>query len=352
MPTEEDHSSGSCDEMPTEDASSFGCAACRGACDGTCPNPTWRFKPGDRVLARYTIGGDGWHAGTVHTLNYSEPGWSRGRTVPYDIRLDSLCRFDNHFVSAPYDDDSCVRALEGASFSELEEKEDTCAPRCNRGGSECALYHVCGDCVQCPKFHFCGKEGRFKTRVWKKLAARKERRDKCKKCQNGSCEPSPSPGEASSSSAGAVSATSVDGKKKRKKRKKKKKKKKRQGGVTESKEEELARMMSCTTEEEADDVNVNFDEHCENVELEHVGGDRCSRCCDCDCHEVAALGREAVVAKLQEGVDFSPLFQEDLFEDEMADDVHELAELEGFKSRLVPSDLCRPCYLEINLCEV
>ena len=32
--------------------------------------------------------------------------------------------------------------------------------------------------------------------------------------------------------------------------------------------------------------------------------------CECDCHAVAAAGRETVLAKLAEGVDFSPLFSD------------------------------------------
>ena len=32
--------------------------------------------------------------------------------------------------------------------------------------------------------------------------------------------------------------------------------------------------------------------------------------CDCDCHAIASAGREAVLAKLGQGVDFSPLFSE------------------------------------------
>jgi hypothetical protein len=37
--------------------------------------------------------------------------------------------------------------------------------------------------------------------------------------------------------------------------------------------------------------------------------------CDCDCHVIATAGREVVVEKLLEGLDFAPLFNEDAFEE-------------------------------------
>jgi hypothetical protein len=59
--------------------------------------------------------------------------------------------------------------------------------------------------------------------------------------------------------------------------------------------------------------------------------------CSCDCHSIAASGRKAVVAKLLEGVDFSSLFQPDLFETTDLDAEQERL-LASFKCRL----LCAP----------
>ena len=66
----------------------------------------------------------------------------------------------------------------------------------------------------------------------------------------------------------------------------------------------------------------------------HRGGpdDDCE--CDCDCHAIAAAGREAVLVKLEEGVDFSPLFRPDLFETADMDAEQEQA-LDAFERTLI-----------------
>lgn len=46
----------------------------------------YRFALGTQVLCR--TGADEWSAGTIVKLAYSESDWPRGRTVPYQVRLD------------------------------------------------------------------------------------------------------------------------------------------------------------------------------------------------------------------------------------------------------------------------
>ena len=55
--------------------------------------------------------------------------------------------------------------------------------------------------------------------------------------------------------------------------------------------------------------------------------------CDCDCHTVAAAGRDVVLAKLVEGMDFSPLFKQELFEQTDVDTEHALRDFERTLSR-------------------
>ena len=55
--------------------------------------------------------------------------------------------------------------------------------------------------------------------------------------------------------------------------------------------------------------------------------------CSCDhCRRIAAQGRKAIIHKLRKGMDFTPLFREDLFEKELNSD--DLKELLAFRSRL------------------
>merc|ERR1712159_782764 len=81
--------------------------------------------------------------------------------------------------------------------------DDTCKNKtCSCTGEDCPHFHVCDDTINCPKYHFCGKKGRIKTAMWKKLAERKAAAEKRKanddnnnnnntksnnRCQNGNC---------------------------------------------------------------------------------------------------------------------------------------------------------------------
>jgi hypothetical protein len=160
--------------------------------------------------------------------------------------------------------------------------------------------------------------------MWRKLAERRQK--KCPDCANGSCDPvGVDRGEASVLNIssfdrrkdGATVCTAITaqgaaaGAKRSKKKKKKKRSKRRVRGIA-----------------------ARAESRAQNSRLEDEAA-ACNRCCECDCHEIAALGRQAVVAKLQEGVDFSSLFQDDVFEHA---NEHELAELAAFKRRLVRAE--------------
>jgi hypothetical protein len=56
-----------------------------------------------------------------------------------------------------------------------------------------------------------------------------------------------------------------------------------------------------------------------------VGNDKTSGndCdCDCDCHAIAKAGRDVILAKLVEGMDFTPVFEPELFEPVDVDTEH------------------------------
>ena len=132
-----------------------------------------RFKVGDRVLASV----ESWCPGTVTMLDYSEDDWEHGRTSAYQILLDSECRFERRYVHAPLDVDEYVRPLPTSTVSDLGSAARPCqqnaSRKCSRNGEACPLYHVCDDTVDCPKYHFCGREGRLKTKLWKRKAQRR-----------------------------------------------------------------------------------------------------------------------------------------------------------------------------------
>ena len=78
---------------------------------------TLRFRVGDRVEALWSnTAGPAvrFRSGTVVAVNYTEKGWLGD--VPYQIRLDGP---RGHLIYAPYDDDSCVRALEPSKYEGL-----------------------------------------------------------------------------------------------------------------------------------------------------------------------------------------------------------------------------------------
>lgn len=66
--------------------------------------PSFRFDVGNSVLCR--TGRDEWSAGTVVALNYSEPDWPAGRTVPYQVQLD-----DGGLIFVPVDNDQLCREI-------------------------------------------------------------------------------------------------------------------------------------------------------------------------------------------------------------------------------------------------
>ena len=68
------------------------------------PEETLRFNIGDRVEARWSD--KGFRTGTIVALNYQERGWLGD--VPYQIQLDGNRA---PLIYAPFDDDTCVRAL-------------------------------------------------------------------------------------------------------------------------------------------------------------------------------------------------------------------------------------------------
>lgn len=59
----------------------------------------------------------------------------------------------------------------------------------------------------------------------------------------------------------------------------------------------------CTVASLQSDGQTDSHERAEGASADHNH-------CDCDCHAIAAAGREAVLAKLVQGVDFSPLFEQ------------------------------------------
>jgi hypothetical protein len=272
-----------------------------------------RFEVGDRVLAKVDSDDDGWRAGTISQVDYREDDWSSLREdSPYQILLDSSCRFEKDYVHAPCDDDSVVRAIpKKAQDIPLLPPDKR---KCCEAGETCPFHHVCDDKVNCPKFHFCGKEGRIKTRLWKKLAQRQLQKatEMCASCQNGVCE---DPGEASIDAIlEFVEGQHTQNTKRRTRKTLLGRRQVKKGAKSDLiMGPEVDKVENSPMEDKKDGVEPK-----EQLE------------CGCDCHAVAALGRQAVIAMLREGMDFSSLFKEDLFE--TADtNSYEQEELGAFK---------------------
>lgn len=68
------------------------------------PPKLYRFLIGTPVLCR--TGAQEWSPGMIVALDYSEPGWPRGRTVPYQVQLD-----DGPLIFVPQDNDMLCRKL-------------------------------------------------------------------------------------------------------------------------------------------------------------------------------------------------------------------------------------------------
>eukprot|EP00038_Savillea_parva_P011949 m.201243 g.201243 ORF g.201243 m.201243 type:complete len:327 (+) comp21362_c0_seq1:199-1179(+) len=302
-----------------------------------------RFKVGDRVLARV----NGWAPGTVTQLDYREDDWDAGKpTSPYQILLDARCR-DGHeqYVHAPYDDDEVIRALPNhpqALSDALDHEQVTCT----NTGKLCPLYHVCDDNIHCRSYHFCGKLGVTKTRLWKKLAQRQQQQrhnervqtidtNLCSDCDNGACE------DRSELTIDAILAF-VEG-----------------TGNDDTKQSSPHQSLACSHQRKPERPKKTHrttgrktqtkNQHRSNntharkttspvsqpplstLAIDNGDGSDRDHKCTCDCHDIVQLGRTAVVAKLQEGVDFSSLFREDLFE---VMDEDQQCELEEFERRL------------------
>jgi len=264
-----------------------------------------RFQVGSRVLAKIGDDEGGWRPGTISQVDYRDDDWRPDRAPsPYQILLDSPCRFENLYVHAPEDHDSVVRTIP-------ENAQDiphwNCDKRkCCDAGEKCPFHHVCDDKFNCPKYHFCGKEGRRKTRLLKKLAERAHQENtdstRCRSCQEGVCEDFNDASidtllefvEGQHTQNGARRARKI------------------QFGAGQIKKGTKKR--ACKKEEPGAPVG-----------------------CECDCHAIAASGRKAVIEMLREGVDFSSVFTEDLFE--TADmDSDDQAELAAFKWRTLAEE--------------
>ena len=123
-----------------------------------------RFQVGDRVLAK--LDSQGWHAGTISKHDYLEEHFAA--PVPYQILLDSACRHDKHYIYAPDDSDDVVRAIpEDVTVFPEDPPEEV--KHCNDAAKQCPLHHECADGIMCPLYHFCGKQGRMKTRMRRRL---------------------------------------------------------------------------------------------------------------------------------------------------------------------------------------
>jgi hypothetical protein len=373
---------------------------CHSPCaENTCKAK--RFEIGDRVLAFADHEGSGtsdWYAGTIVQHDYREEGWAVERISPYQILLDSTCRFEKRYVYAPDDDGDVVRAIpklvKDIPPVSLVDKQQTHA--CCDSGENCALHHVCDDRVSCPQYHFCGKEGRTKTRLWKKLAERQlrngtgGRRGPPSDCQRGGEDVLTIPKLVNSTlplpledrklpktccDSGVrcalyhVCDDRVDcseyhfcGKEGRTKTRLWKKladrhRRNATGGHKELCSDCENSVHACHGLGDASvDAILAFVEgqHVDCTLPTHTGTrqrgakrekrskqkamrakrtDICNGGCECDCHAIVAMGSEAVLAKLREGVDFSPLFREDLFEPEDMNTC-DLEELAAFKGKL------------------
>ena len=123
-----------------------------------------RFQVGDRVLAK--LDSQGWHAGTISKHDYLEEHFAA--PVPYQILLDSACRHDKHYIYAPDDSDDVVRAIpEDVTLFPEDPPEEV--KHCNDAAKQCPLHHECPDGIMCPLYHFCGKQGRMRTRMRRRL---------------------------------------------------------------------------------------------------------------------------------------------------------------------------------------
>ena len=275
------------------------------------PPKAKRFKVGDRVLASFH---DQWRAGTVSQLDYLEEGWGLEKLAPYQILLDSPCRFEEHYIFAPSDDDYCIRAFPESArdprdllATDQEHHHGMAGKRCVDAGDECPRYHECSDGLDCKMYHSCGKKGRQKTQLRRKLQERQREQPCCPDCDiDDKCE---HPGDPALSleavlafvEGGAASPTA------------RKKKKRRSKNRNKSAAAAAAAAAGGTQDQ-------------------HPAHPRGAPC-DCDCHAIAAAGRKAVLAKLLEGVDFSPLFSTDAFE--TADlDVEQEQTLASFETTL------------------
>lgn len=67
-------------------------------------SPGYRFDKGAKVLCR--TGRDEWSAGTIVALDYREPEWPPGKTVPYQVQLD-----DGGLIFVPMDADQLCREI-------------------------------------------------------------------------------------------------------------------------------------------------------------------------------------------------------------------------------------------------
>lgn len=249
-----------------------------------------RFSVGDRVLANAGRDADRWQAGTIVQLHYHEDEWEPDRIEPYQVELD-----DGKLIYACFDEDSSVRKIPNdplkllAHCSDLEKQPE----ECNGVGKCCPRHHLCGDGPDCPNYHCCGAIGRLR----KKMVQRRGK------------DFAPTPDNNSQIQIGIATATNeplledvlafiegprgehsplFDGKSSKQKKKKRK-------------PEQLSA---------SDGFNKN-----------------------CPIHSFAAAGRRTLVCKLLDGIDFSPLFREQGYEENDLDDDFE-ATLAAFSKNL------------------
>ena len=171
--------------------------------------PPLRFAVGDLVVARVA---GGWEEGHVMGLHWRDAEWLAGRSdAPYQIKLLDGDRFPAP-IYAPVDSDDCVRRV--------EDKPDDCPvrladlgleegeKRCDDEGIDCPRHHVCADGVACKNYHFCGAEGRLKTRLRKKLHSRQQQQQQQQKSASG---PAAATAAATATAATATATEEVKG---------------------------------------------------------------------------------------------------------------------------------------------
>ena len=87
------------------------------------------------------LGPQEWAAGQVVQLNYREKSWPRGRTVPYQVRLDD----GGELIFAPADEEDVVRAYSGKSrmppIACEPPEEPSRQSGCSGGSGECRNRH-------------------------------------------------------------------------------------------------------------------------------------------------------------------------------------------------------------------